>query len=203
MFEVPPLESRRARLAPLSAHFIDQLFHLACAGRIPWEWHSGVETPESFTHSLWSGVLAQFAIEERRSGRQVGLVRAYGGNAVHGYAYVTVILLPEYRMKAWPLEGGLLFANYLFMKYNLRNLYAEAAAHHFAQFGSGTGRLFEVEAHFRGRLMVNSGPEDLYVMRVSRERWLERGVELLRWFAIDQPEVRGDAPRLVRVATSS
>lgn len=176
----PPMEARYTRLRPPSSEFTAELYRLASLGRIPWDWHSGLETPRAFSQSLWNGVLCQFAIEERRRRRQVGLLRAYGGNAVHGFAYVSFMLLPKYRLKGWPLEGALLFGNYLFTRFNLLNIYAETAASYFEKFRSGTDLLFEVEGRLRDRLYVNGAREDLLILRFSRQRWLDEGAELLR-----------------------
>lgn len=175
-----PFESRHTRLRPPSQMLIETLYEYAVTGEIPWQWPSPAETPETFANALWGGVLAQYAIEDKRTNMQVGLVTAYGANIFHGFAYVSMTLLPGYRRRVWPLEGALLFANYLFTRFNLRNLYSESADPDFMQFGSGEGKFFDVEGRLQGRFVINGEPQDLYIMRISRERWLDRGVELLR-----------------------
>lgn len=173
------LESRATRLRPPTPGFVEELYTLAAVGEIPWQWNAATETPQSFAEAFWDGVLVQFAIEDRRDGRPVGLISAYNANLFHGYAYASLTLLPDHRLKVWPLEGALVFANYLFTRYNLRNVYAESAEPSFLQFRSGSGDFFEVEGQLRERLVVNGEPRDLYILRVSRERWQERGAELL------------------------
>jgi RimJ/RimL family protein N-acetyltransferase len=173
-----PLTSRRTRLRPLGPQFLDELYERAVTGDIPWQW-PGAETPEAFRESLWSGVLTQFAIEDRRSGRSVGLISASRANFHHGYCYLSLMLFPEFRMRMWPLEGAWLFGNYLFTRFNLRHIYAETPGPYFAQFRSGEGTLFDVEARFRDRVILNGEPHDLYVLAISRDRWLKRGVALL------------------------
>jgi RimJ/RimL family protein N-acetyltransferase len=156
-----------------------ELYELAATNQIPWSWGSPAETPDTFRQSFWSGVLAQFEIDDVRDGRSIGLLTGYGANLPHGYCYVSMVLHPDYRLRAWPLEGALLFANYLFVRFNLRHLYAETAATHLEQFRSGIGRFYEVEGRFRNRLVMNGEPEDLYILTVSRDRWLQKGVPLL------------------------
>lgn len=175
----PPRASRHVSLEPLGPEFADELYRLVSAGRLPWSWRGMSETPEGFAESLWSGVLVQYAVRDRRTGLDVGLATAYGANVFHRFAYVSYLLRPEHRMRVWPLEGALLFANLLFVRYDLRNLYAETADPHLDTFASGDGSFFEVEARLRDRLLVDGRPADLYLLRISRERWLERGVELL------------------------
>jgi hypothetical protein len=155
-----------------------------------------METPETFRQSLWNGVLTQFAIEDRRSGSNVGLVTAYGANLAHGYAYTSLILYPEYRLRVWPLEGAILFGNYLFSRFNLRNLYAETPAPYLEQFKSGIGRLFEIEAQFKDRLVINGEEQDLYILTFTRERWLRDGAEALERCvpAIDKKRLPNSSP---------
>jgi hypothetical protein len=175
----PPLTSRHTRLRPPNPAFVQELYELAATGQLPWSWRSATETPETFRQSLWSGVLTQFAIEDRRTGQSAGLLTAYGANIAHGYAYVSMLLHPDYRMRVWPLEGAVLFGNYLFVRFNLRNLYAETAAPYLDQFKSGIGRLFEIEAGFKGRLIINSEKQDLYILTFTRDRWRQSGEEAL------------------------
>jgi hypothetical protein len=161
-----PLEGRYTRLRPLRPAFVEQLFELATTTQIPWQWQ-GPETPEAFRESLWHRVLVQFAVEDRRTGRGVGLLRADNANPVSGFAYLTMMIFPEFRMRAWPLEAAVLFGNYLFQRFNLQRLYAETTESYFEQFRSGAGQLFEVEGRLR---------EDLYILTFTRERWLAEGV---------------------------
>jgi hypothetical protein len=126
-------------------------------------------TPRDFDESLWQGVLCQFAIESVRTGEQVGLVRADRANLFHGYAFLSVTFLPEYRMRGWPVEGVALFASFLFTKFNLQNIYSEAAEVHLGQYKSGLGRYFEIEACFKGRLVLNGVRQNQYVLTHRRE----------------------------------
>lgn len=174
-----PLVSRRTRLSPPTREFLDDLYRLATTNQVPWMW-PGPETPETFYQGVWNRTLCSFAVEDRRSGRGVGLLTAYNANTIHGYAYVSMILVPEFQMRVWPLEGAVLFANYLFVKFALRNLYAEAAGRYLEQFKSGIGTLFEVEGCLRRRLVLNSEVEDLYILTFSRERWLSDGDQWLQ-----------------------
>jgi RimJ/RimL family protein N-acetyltransferase len=174
-----PLTSRHVRLRPPTLRFIDTLYELASVGEIPWLWRGRRETPEGFRESVYADVLVQFAIEDRRSGDAVGLISAYDPNPHHGFAYVTLVLLPGYRFRVWPLEATILFSNYLFVRFNLRHLYGRSTEENFSQFRSGAGRYFEIEGCLRGHLIVNGEPQDLYLLTVTRERWRQVGLPLL------------------------
>jgi RimJ/RimL family protein N-acetyltransferase len=173
-----PMQGRYTRLVPFSREFTEELFQLAAANLIPWQWHAP-ETPDAFQESLWRGVLVQYAIQDLRTGRSVGFLRADNANLFFGFAYMTFMLHPDYRMKAWPLEGVLLFANYLFAKFNLENLYGETTETYMKQFASGIGTNFEVEGRLRNRVVINGRREDLYILTLSRARWLAEGKPVL------------------------
>jgi hypothetical protein len=106
----------------------------------------------------------------------VGILRADNFNSFHRYAYVTMILLPGYRLRAWPLEGALLFGNYVFRRFDLEHLYAEVPATYLEQFKSGIGRVFEVEGRLRNRVVLNGDRQDLYILTFSRERAMQTAV---------------------------
>jgi hypothetical protein len=175
----PLFGTRRTRLRPLRPEFVDHLFDLASTQAIDWPWHTGAETPESFSAGLWRDVLMQSAIEDVRSGQQVGLLTAFRANLFHGYAYMSAIVLPGFRLRMWPLEAGLIFVHNLFVKFNLRHVYAEVPEAGFRTIQSGAGSLFEVEGRLRGRLVVDSTIQDQFIISISRDRWLERWLPLV------------------------
>lgn len=173
-----PMQGRYTRLRPLTPQFTEELYELATLNRIPWQWRAP-ETPDAFRESLWQGVLVQYQVEELRTGRPVAFLRADNANLFFGHAYLTFMMHPDYRMRAWPLEGTVLFGHYLFTKFNLQHLYAETPASHYEQFKSGAGTLFEVEGRLRNRVVVNGRREDLYILTVTRDRWLAEGIAAL------------------------
>lgn len=170
-----PFRGRYTRLRPLTPQFVDELFELAATNLIPWQWR-GPETPDAFRESLWHGVLVQFQVEDLRTGRPVAVVRADNANLFSGFAYLTMMLHPAIRMRAWPLEGAVLFGHYLFTKFGFQNLYAETPTSYFEQFKSGAGKLFDIEGRLRSRAVVNGRREDLYILTFTRERWLTDGI---------------------------
>lgn len=174
-----PLVSRHTALAPPTAPFMDHLFELAVRRVIPWQWPGPAETPEAFSASLSDKVLVVHAIVNRETNEEVGVLIAYDANLFHRWAYVTLILLPEHQLKVWPLEGALLFANYLFRHFDLQNLYAQSATEDFLQFRSGEGTFYEVEGRLKERLLVDGVRQDQFILRVSRAMWEDKGVPLL------------------------
>src|SRR5262245_35665894 len=190
-----PLRGRYTQLVPPPPQFLDELYEMAATNQIPWQW-GGPETPDAFRESLWRGVLVMYAIQELRTGRCVGLLKAENANLYHGYAYMTMMIHPAYRMRVWPLEATILFGNYLFRKFNLHNLYAETASSYFAQFESGRGTAFEVEGCLRDRVLVNGHREDLYILTFKRERalteWADGIARITEGVTARRPTAVGD-----------
>jgi hypothetical protein len=163
-----PIQSRNTRLVPPKRELVDELYRLAATSQIPWPW-SGPVSPAAFEDSLWRNVLVQFGIEDVRNGRPVGYLRADNASLFHGYAFLSMVILPDYRMRGWPLEGVFLFVNYLFRAYNLHRLYAEVTEARLSQYRSGLGHYFEIEACFRDRLTINGTRQNQYVLTCTRD----------------------------------
>lgn len=169
----PPMLSRHTRLRPLTPPDYDELYVLASSGEIPWQWHGLPASPENFRETLWSRTLVQFAISSRNGSDDfAGLVTAYGANLAFGTCYMQMLLSPGFRSLAWPIEGAVLFLNYLFQKYPLRKVYAEATTDTMPFFQSGEGSLgYTIEGHLRDHLFVNGRYVDLFILSISRDAW--------------------------------
>lgn len=178
-----PLQSRRTRLVPPDNVLVERLFLGAMVGEFPWLWRGAPQTPAHFEGALWRDVVLQYAIEDRRTGEQIGLIGAHDLNRLHRYAYASFTLLPEYKRRIWPFEAVVLFANLLFTRLDLENIYAETTSSLYEDFRSGAGRFFTELVRFPGRLLVNGEREDLVVAGMSRDQWLTEGAPLLERFA--------------------
>jgi hypothetical protein len=107
------------------------------------------------------------------------LISAYELDLHHGTAYVTLALLPGYRLRVWPLEATILFANYLFVRFNLRKLCGRSVQRDFVQLRSGADHFFDLEGVLHDHAMIDGETQDLYLAAVDRERWLRVGQPLL------------------------
>lgn len=174
-----PMRSRSVQLRPPTDRHLDRIYHLACQSDIAWDWRGRRESPTGFRESLLADLLAMFAIVDRRTEHEVGLVRALEFHPLHRYVYMSTALLPAYQGRVWPLEGALLFANYLFVKYDLRHIYGRATEGEWTRFRSGDGRYFELEAQLKAHLIINSEPQDHFILTLSKEMWMSRGLGLL------------------------
>lgn len=174
-----PMESRHTALVAPGTALIERIFSGAMSGEFPWVWRGFPESPRHFEDALWSDVLVQYAIADRRSGEQVGLIGAYAANPFHRFCYTTLTLLPDYRRRVWPLEGVLLFGNLLFTRYDMENVYSETTSSRYDEFRSGAGQLFSELGRFPDRLLINGQREDFIVTGMSRDQWMAEGRPLL------------------------
>lgn len=173
-----PMASRHARIQPPSNGFISRLYDLACQGEVPWIWSGGQRTLQEFRSALQTDFV-QFAIVRRRDSIEVGLMSAYDVDLFHGTAQVRFALLPQAQMRVWPFEAAILFANYMFTKFNLRKLCGRSIDKNFAQLRSGQGQFFIVEGCLKGHFMIDGASQDMYLAAVDRQRWTEIGKPLL------------------------
>lgn len=173
-----PMTSRHTLIQPPSYEFISRLYHLACQGEVPWVWSGGQRTLQEFRAALQTDFV-QFAIARRRDGLEVGLMSAYELDLFHGTAHVRFALLPQARLRVWPFEAAILFANYMFTKFNLRRLCGRSIDKNFVQLRSGGGQFFIVEGCLKGHFMIDGASQDMYLAAVDRERWTQIGKPLL------------------------
>jgi RimJ/RimL family protein N-acetyltransferase len=73
-------------------------------------------------------------IVDMRSDRAIGVVQAYGMNAVDQYASILMYLEPRSWSRGYGVEAGILFTRYLFKNYGLRKIYAEVVSFNNALF---------------------------------------------------------------------
>ncbi len=163
------LQGRWTQLVPVERDHYDFLWQLASNEDIPWRWQGHPISQETFLETLWSGVLAQFAILEAETRKPIGIISAYNANLFHGHVYVQVLLAPAYVNRGWPLECLTLFVDYMFNKYGLlRKLYGEMP-------GNGTLTLptgfLEHEATLKDHLVVGNETADLHILSLTRDAW--------------------------------
>jgi hypothetical protein len=120
-------------------------------------------------HGRLDPVPARADDDPERHDRDRALRHLLRGGA-DGTAYVTLALLPGFQFRAWPLEATILFANYLFVRFNLRKLCGRSVEQSFIQLRSGAEHFFEVEGVLRGHARVDGKVQDLYLAAVDRER---------------------------------
>lgn len=171
----PSLVGRRVRLAQVDQDAEQWLFEVGGLAEVANRWRHlpGTVGRQRFHDELWAGVLAQFTLEHRETSDRLGHVMAYQANMSHGTASVAFMLSPGVRGLGWPIEGFLLFVDYLFSSFDLRKLYAEAAAFNLTQYGSAVGRFMCEEGRLRDHIFANGELHDVHVLAIYRDAWEE------------------------------
>jgi RimJ/RimL family protein N-acetyltransferase len=175
-----PLVGRRVRLRAVSTADYDFLFDLATDDRVAmrWRYRSTPPRPDEFVRDLWQGVLAQFLVVHAETGERLGLVTAYNANARDGHCYIAVLFRPD--ASVWPVEGIVLFVNYLFAEFEFVKIYADVIEYNLPQLHSVVGRWMEREGVLRGHERHGGERWDVHVLALYRERFLRDADRLLR-----------------------
>ncbi|MEJ2608967.1 MAG: GNAT family protein [Candidatus Thiodiazotropha sp.] len=175
------LEGEFARLRPLGQSDYGYLYDLSLSAKnnARWRYRGATPSPERFVADLWSGVLAQFLVETPEPRKRAGLVVAYNADLANGTVFLGVLIDNAHHCKVWPLEGVLLFVDYLFQNWTFRKVYAETTEFSAAHFSSGAKILFEEEGRFREHQFFQGRYWDYIYYSLNRKRWEEHGRKLL------------------------
>jgi hypothetical protein len=143
-----------------------------------WRYRGTTPSPEQWVQGLWSGVLAQYLVVDRRGDRPVGLVFVHGPNFQDGYAHLAAARLSPGRSPAMIFGTGL-FLEYVFTMWNFRKLYLDTLEFNYRAFASGLGSLFEIEARLREHCYFDGKYWDQLTLAIYRNTWELDGERLL------------------------
>jgi RimJ/RimL family protein N-acetyltransferase len=178
------LQGKYARLRPLAqndyAYFYD--LSLSAQNNARWRYRGSTPSPERFVTDLWNGVQAQFVIETPEPRTRAGLVVAYNADLANGTVYLAALIDNKYHRQVWPMEGVLLFVNYLWQNWNFRKIYAETPEFSASQFSSGAGKYFVEEGRLREHQFFQGRYWDYIIYSMTRELWQEKGIAELQKF---------------------
>lgn len=192
-----PQEGRHLRLRPVTPMDYDFLYRTSMREEINWRWRHRGATPslDQFVQSLWQGVMAAFLIEQKSTGRPMGLIFTYSPNFQHGFTYLGMLLAPEYKRAAWSMEAGALFLHYVFTTWNFRKVYMETLEFNFAQFRSGAGKYFDVEGCLRQHEYYQGRYWDYYLLAIYRDVWEKHARRVLPHILPRKPAIAWEPPR--------
>lgn len=170
------LESRHARLREVSMADYEMLYRMVTLAEATsrWRFRGTTPSPEDFRSLLWRGVVGQFIIESRDSHVPVGLVTAFDADFPNGVVHLAVLLGSEAQGKGWPIEGVILFLDYIFSHWPFRKIYAESIAFNAATYLRGSRKLFTEEGCLRDHEYYRGRYWDVHVLALYRAVWLEK-----------------------------
>jgi RimJ/RimL family protein N-acetyltransferase len=182
-----PLSGRRVRLRPVVASDYDFLFFLAADERTAPHWRYRGLPPrfEEFVHDLWQGVLVQFVVEHVDTNERLGLVVAYQGNLRDGHCHIGVLFRADIRVV--PVEGLLLFVNFLFQEFGFEKLYAHVIEYNLGALGSVLGRWMEREGVLVGHEFHAGQRWDVHILSVWRDRFEQNAGRLIEMATRELP----------------
>ena len=123
---------------------------------------------------MWQGVLAQFIVESKLTGKPLGIVAAYNADFRNGRASLATVINAEVEGAQGPrLEAIRLFVAYLFEVFPLRKLTASVIDFNWHQFSWGAGKMFEEEGLQREHEYHGDFYWDVHLVAIHRDRWRE------------------------------
>lgn len=119
---------------------------LACDPEVGprWRYSGHVPSFESFASEFWSDVVSHQIITRMGTAEPLGLLTIYGGNFANQYVHVATAVRP--RLWGVGVVATLLSLRYCFETWPVRKVYFETHSGNIDQFGSGIGKLFDLEA---------------------------------------------------------
>lgn len=167
------------RLRPVTAADYEFLFALATDDRIAnrWRYRSAPPRPEDFVRDLWHSVVVQFIVERIGTGEPLGLLTAYDASPRDRHCYIGVLFRPD--VHVWPIEGVVLFLNYLFEEFAFEKLYASVIEYNLPALASVVGRWMACEAVLRGHEWHAGDRWDVHILALWRSRFEQDRERLL------------------------
>lgn len=168
-----PLGGRRVQLVPPNPMLLEAMYELAVSEEVGfrWKYQGRVVGPEEFSTTLWNDVLTQMIAVRATDGAPVAWLAAYGPNMRDAHAKLAVAAWPAFHGRVSSWESIFLFTRYLFANWPFRKLYADVRAFNLDQFGSGVGRIFEVEGVLTEHVFHAGRYWDQYLLAVTRARF--------------------------------
>jgi RimJ/RimL family protein N-acetyltransferase len=173
----PFITGRKTHLRPVMPVDLDamRIAELSGPDAALYRHRGATPPPEEYATTLSRGVVAQFMICERATGRPVGHVASYEHNFRNGTCYVAAMVFPEDRRRGWPMEGAELFLDYLFENFPLRKVYAEMHAVNLEQFASVVRGPWHEEGRLVADEFVRGEFVDKVILALTRDAWRSRG----------------------------
>ena len=139
-----------------------------------WRFRGKTMSPAEWAQAFWRDNLVQHMIIERKRDEAVGLAFAYRPNFQDGHTYIAALRFTPHPTPLM-LFGLALFLDHVFTCWNFRKVYLETPEYNYADFASGVGRWFDVEARLRDHLFYGGRYWDELVLAMTRETWLKEG----------------------------
>lgn len=160
------LEGRRVRLERMRPRHVAELYEIAQSPGWPLA-GAGLE-PEAFVEQLWSVSPVQFSVLRKDDDAVIGFARGSKWDQRSRTIEVVFGLAPGSWHMVWPLEGIVIFCDYLFRGLGMRKIYFELRPSSLDALGSGVRRMCTREWVKRGDVRAPDGTfEDVEVWALT------------------------------------
>lgn len=134
-----------------------------------WRLHGQAPPFDVFLSSiLFQGAAATFMICRRETEERIGVAQVWNHNPAARNAHITAFTHPAFRLKGWPMEGFVLFADYAFWAFDLHKLYLESMAGEADQYRSLVGTYLRQEGNLRDHRIIGREWHDCHLFALYR-----------------------------------
>lgn len=178
----PVRDGRHVRARPILPADYGWVYEVAVLTDTGSHWRLHGQTPpyEAFASTvLFENAAATYLLERRSTGERMGLVQLVNHHAGARNGFLTAFLVPEYRALGWPMEGIVLFADFVFSAYNLEKLYLESLSDEAARYRSLVGRFLVEEGRLRSHRLVHGRWMDAHLFALYRPAMAELSAAFL------------------------
>ncbi len=172
-FDASPVRrGRHVSIRPVRPDDYAELYEIALftdAGA-RWRLHGDTPTMDQFLQILFREARATFVIESAEALTIVGMVQLWAHDPMNRNGHITAFLHPSTRGRGWPLEGMILFADYVFSAFALHKLYFETLETELAQFGSLVGTVLVEEGHLRDHRWAFGRLVDCHILALYSDK---------------------------------
>jgi len=168
-----PITGRRVELATLTGDQMPFLHAIASTSGTAAGWPllgRSVSAGE-FSSFLWQMSSLQFSMVRRDNGDPIGLVQGLDDDQRSQTIGVGLIIDPELWRAGWPLEGVVLFLDYLFVGLGYRKAYFTMTTTSLERLGGMLGGILTTECVLRQHVPVGGGFDDLHTLSLQGADW--------------------------------
>jgi RimJ/RimL family protein N-acetyltransferase len=169
----PTWQGRRVTLRPVASSDLRFVYRISLDPSIAfrWRYRGALPTEAEFTQSLFSGVLVQFVVSNKRTGDPLGLVTAYNANQREGWVYLGAVADPQHFRTGRVLEGVGLLIDYLFTLWPFRKIYIESMEFNLDQFRHASAEVLVEEGRLKNHVFYADRYWDLLILALYRDHW--------------------------------
>lgn len=136
--------------------------------------------PEEFIDGLWRSAYAIWVVCTPSDHTARGIVALTSVDTRNGFGFFSIVVDRERAPIGFGAEAAALAIRYIFDTFPLRLLLFDVAESVYRRrFASGAGRYFDVDGVRPQLVFTNGRYEDVYLLSMSRQRWIDCGAPQL------------------------